>query len=137
MIKALAVVIKLLSNQKSLDLFNTIAREEGINRSESLRVKLNLTKKPYYQRMSALVRSGLVMKKQDQKYYLTAFGHIICQVLLTMDGAVKEYWKLKAVDSLNNIPAREREIIIDSMINNEQIKELLYRTINHTSVSDM
>jgi hypothetical protein len=51
-----------------------------------------------------------------------------------MDGAMKEYWKLKAVDSLNkNIPVLERKVIIDSMINNEQIKELLYRTINHTS----
>ena len=129
-------MIKLLSDQKSLDLFNTIARDEGMNRSESLRVKLNLTQKPHYQRISALVRSGLVMKKQDQKYYLTAFGHIIYQLLLTMDGAMKEYWKLKAVDSLDNIPARERKLIIDSMINNEQIKELLYRT-NHTSVSDI
>src|SRR5205823_4422840 len=81
-------VIKLLSNQKSLDLFNTIAREEGMNTSESLRVKLKLTKKPHYQRMSALVRSGLVMKKQDHKYYLSAFGHIIYQVLLTIQGAM-------------------------------------------------
>jgi predicted transcriptional regulator len=127
-------VIKLLSDQKSLDLFNTIATEEGINSSESLRIKLNLTKKPHYHRISTLVRSGLVMKRQDHKYYLTSFGHIIYQVLLTMDGAMKEYWKLKAVDSLNkNIPVRERKVIIDSMINNEQIKELLYRTINHTS----
>jgi predicted transcriptional regulator len=134
----LKFAIKLLSDQKSLDLFNTIAREEGMNRSESLRVKLKLTKKPHYQRMSALVRSDLVMKRQDHKYYLTAFGHVIYQVLLTMDGAMNEYWKLKAVDSLNkDIPARERKVIIDSMINNEQIKELLYRTFNHTSVSDM
>jgi predicted transcriptional regulator len=120
-----------------LDLFNTIAREEGMSTSESLRVKLKLTKKPHYQRMSALVRLGLVMKRQDHKYYLTAFGHIIYQVLLTMDEAMDEFWKLKAIDSLNNnIPARERTVIIDSMINNEQIKELLYRTINHTSISD-
>ena len=129
-------MIKLLSNQKSLDLFTTIAREEGMNRSEGLRVKLKLTQKPHYQRISALVRSGLVMKKQDHKYYLTAFGHIIYQLLLTVDGAMKEYWKLKVVDSLDNIPARERKVIIDSMIDNEQIKELLYRT-NHTSVSDI
>lgn len=127
-------MVKLLSDQKSLDLFNTIARDEGMNRSESLRVKLNLTQKPHYQRISALVRSGLVMKKQDQKYYLTAFGHIIYQLLLTMDSAMKEYWKLKVVDSLDNIPARERKVIIDSMIDNKKIKELLYRT-NHTSVS--
>jgi predicted transcriptional regulator len=122
-------VIKLLSDQKSLDLFNTIAREEGMNRSESLRVKLKLTKKPHYQRMSALVRSGLVMKRQDHKYYLTAFGHIIYQVLLTMYGAMDEFWKLKAIDSLNNnIPAQERKAIMDSMIGNEKIKKLLYRT---------
>jgi len=105
-----------------------------MNTSESLRIKLKLTKKPHYQRMSALVRLGLVMKRQDHKYYLTAFGHIIYQVLLTMDEAMDEFWKLKAIDSLNNnIPARERTVIIDSMINNEKIKELLYRTINHTS----
>jgi predicted transcriptional regulator len=127
-------VVKLLSDQKSLDLFNTIAREEGMNTSESLRVKLKFTKKPHYQRMSALVRLGLVMKRQDHKYYLTAFGHIIYQVLLTMDEAMDEFWKLKAIDSLNNnIPVRERKVIINSMINNEQIKGLLYRTINHTS----
>jgi predicted transcriptional regulator len=133
----LAFVVKLLSDQKSLDLFNTIAREEGINRSESLRVKLKLTKKPHYHRLSSLVKSGLVMKRRDHNYYLTAFGHIIYQVLLTMQSAMDECWKIKAIDSLNNIPARERQVIIDSMISNEQIKEMLYRTINHTSVSDI
>jgi hypothetical protein len=125
----LAFALKPLSDQKSLDLFNTIAREEGINRSESLRVKLKLRKKPHYSRISTLVKSGLVMKRQDHNYYLTTFGHIIYQVLLTMQGAMDECWKLKAIDSLNNdIPARERKAIIDSMINNEQIKELFYRT---------
>jgi predicted transcriptional regulator len=122
-------VVKLLSDQKSLDLFNTIAREEGINRSESLRVKLKLTKKPHYSRISALVKSGLVKKGQDHNYYLTTFGHIIYQVLLTIQDAMNEFWKLKAIDSLNNnIPAQERKAIIDSMIGNEKIKELLYRT---------
>jgi len=122
-------VLRLLSDQKSLDLFSTIAREEGINRSEGLRIKLNLTKKPHYHRISALVRSGLVMKRHDHNYYLTTFGHIIYQVLLTMQAAMDEFWKLKAIDSLNNnIPAQERKAIIDSMISNEKIKELLDRT---------
>ena len=128
-VEALSVAIKLLSDQKSLDLFDTIAREEGINRSESLRVKLKLTKKPHYHRISSLVKSGLVMKRRDHNYYLTAFGHIIYQVLLTMQSAMDEFWKLNVIDSLNNnIPAQERKAIIDSMINNEKIKELLYRT---------
>ncbi|MGB7953503.1 MAG: hypothetical protein WCF23_05945 [Candidatus Nitrosopolaris sp.] len=125
----MAAAIKILSDQKSLDLFNTIAKEEGINRSESLRVKLKLTKKPHYQRISALVKSGLVKKRQDHNYYLTTFGHAIYQVLLTMQDAMDEYWKLKAIDSLNNnIPAQERKAIIDSMITNEKTKELLFRT---------
>jgi hypothetical protein len=112
-----------------LDLFDTIAMEEGINRSESLRVKLKLTKKPHYHRISSLVKSGLVMKRRDHNYYLTAFGHIIYQVLLTMQSAMDECCKIKAIDSLNNnTPAQERKAIIDSMINNEKIKELLYRT---------
>ena len=46
-----------------------------------------------------------------------------------MQSAMDEFWKLNVIDSLNNnIPAQERKAIIDSMINNEKIKELLYRT---------
>jgi hypothetical protein len=47
-----------------------------------------------------------------------------------LGNAVKNYWKLRAIDSLggatnDSIPEEERNKIIDKMINNREIKEIL------------
>jgi hypothetical protein len=83
-----------------------------------------------YSRITRLEKAGLV-KRQKGRYFLTAFGMAIndTQILL---GNVKNYWKLKTIDSLGvaNIymPKEERNKTIQRMISNQQIKEILLST---------
>ncbi len=105
---SVADVIKAISDEKSLELFRTVALTK--QHSHILVSKTKLPHKQYYSRMSTLMKAGLI-KKKEGKYTLTAFGRIIYHIsLATMENAVNNYWKLKAIDSLRmskDIPAAE------------------------------
>ena len=127
----LAEVIKLISDDKSLLIFKTIFLASG-DSSENLRTQLKLTRKQYYSRISRLTKAGLV-KRQKGRYFVTAFGRVIYDAQRLLGSAVKNYWKLKAIDSLgvandDKVPREERMKIIDLMIGNPQIKEILLST---------
>jgi DNA-binding HxlR family transcriptional regulator len=126
--KSLAEVINLISDDKSLLIFKTIFLASG-DSSEILRTQLKLTRKQYYSRISRLTKAGLV-RRQKGRYFVTAFGNVIYVVQKLLGNALKNYWKLQAIDSLGvahdgNIPEEERIKIIDLMIGNQQIKEIL------------
>ena len=126
--ECLAEFIKLISDDKSLLIFNTIFLASG-DSSDILINQLKLTRKQYYSRITRLVKAGLV-KRQKGRYFLTSFGTVIYDAQRLLGNAVKNYWKLKALDSLvgatnDSIPKEERNKIIDQMINNRQIKEIL------------
>jgi predicted transcriptional regulator len=129
--ESLVEVIKLISEAKSQHIFKTIFLASGDN-GENLRTQLKLTKKQYYSRISRLTKAGLV-NRQKGRYFVTAFGRVIYDAQRLLGSAVKNYWKLKAIDSLgaaNNdkVPTEERMKIIDLMIGNPQIKEILLST---------
>jgi len=129
--QALAQVLKLMSDDKSLLIFRTIFLASG-DSSDILRTQVKLTRKQYYSRVSRLIQAGLV-KRQKGKYYLTAFGRVIYDAQRLVANAVKNNWKLKAIDSLgvandDKVPREERKKIIDLMIGNPQIKEILLST---------
>jgi hypothetical protein len=71
---------------------------------------------------------------EEGKYTLTVFGRIIYDIALAaMENAVNNYWKLKAIESLRtskDLPVVERKKIIDSFIDNQQIKDILVRDDN-------
>ena len=124
----LAVVIKLLSDDKSLLIFCTIFLASG-DSSETIRAELKLTRKQYYSRITRLIKAGLV-KRQKGKYFLTAFGMVIYDSQKLLGTAIKNYWKLKAIDSLgvandSKMPQEERKRIIEDLIVNRQIKDIL------------
>ena len=126
--ECLAEFIKLISDDKSLLIFNTIFLASG-DSSDILINHLKLTRKQYYSRITRLVKAGLV-KRQKGRYFLTSFGTVIYDAQRLLGNAVKNYWKLKAIDSLggatnDSIPKEERNKIIDKMINNREIKEIL------------
>ena len=126
--ECLAEFIKLISDEKSLLIFNTIFLASG-DSSDILINHLKLTRKQYYSRITRLVKAGLV-KRQKGRYFLTSFGTVIYDAQRLLGNAVKNYWKLKAIDSLggatnDSIPEEERNKIIDKMINNREIKEIL------------
>ena len=129
--KFLAGIIKLISDDKSLLIFCTIFLASG-DSSETIRAELKLTRKQYYSRISRLIKAGLV-KRQKGKYFVTAFGKVIYDSQKLLGTAVKNYWKLKAIDSLgvvndNDMPKEERRRIIEELIGNRQIKDILLST---------
>ena len=121
-------VLSAISDERSLLLFKTIARfNSERNSSEILISTLNLRSKQYYSRMTELVKADLVTRK-DGKYFLTSFGKLVYDAQTTIEKALANYWKLKAIDRLENsdhIPKEEYNEIIHLLIDNESVKEQL------------
>jgi len=119
-------VLEAMSDNRSLELFRTIALTR--TDSDTLISKTKLSRKQYYSRMSRLMNAGLI-KRKNGKYTLTAFGKVIYDIAIaTLENAVSNYWKLKAIDSLemsNELPTEERKKMIDSFIDNQEIKDVL------------
>jgi predicted transcriptional regulator len=113
-----------ISNDKSLVLFNTIALASGD--SSILISRLNLTRKQYYSRMSDLTNAGLILRKNGN-YFLTSFGKVVYEAHELIGKAIQHLSKLKAIDSIESaeFPASELSKLIDTLINNSQIKEIL------------
>ena len=121
----LAKVLKSISDDESLELFRFIANNDSD--SESLRNRTKMTRKQYYSRMSRLMKAGLI-KRKNGKHNLTAFGRVIYDTQITIENAINNYWKLKAIDSLemsDDLPVEERKKLIDNLIENNGIREIL------------
>jgi predicted transcriptional regulator len=118
-------VLTAISDKQSLELFRYIAVTNGD--SDTLRDKLNLTRKQYYSRLSRMTKAGLV-KRKNGKHFLTAFGKVVYDAQTIIEKAVNNFWKLKAVDSLElsgDLPEEERLKLIDGLLDNKEIKEIL------------
>ena len=90
-----------ISDDKSLVLFNTVALEAG--NSDILKARLELTRKQYYSRMSDLIDTGLIIRKNG-KYFLTSFGKVVYEAQMIIGKGIQNYWKLKAIDSIESSP---------------------------------
>jgi predicted transcriptional regulator len=122
-----ATVLRTISDDKSMDLFKTIA--VGSIDSENLKGKTKLTRKQYYSRLSRMTKAGLVRKKSG-KYTLTAFGKVVYDSQTTVDSALINFWKLKAIDSLemsNELPKEEQQKLIDTLLDNQELKGILVK----------
>lgn len=94
-----ADIIEAIADNKSLDLFDSIAR--GISESEQLKDSKGLTRKQYYSRTGRLLRVGLI-KRSKGKFSLTTLGTVVYHAQIEIEKAVKNYWKLKAIDSIQS-----------------------------------
>lgn len=121
-------ILRVLSVDKSLALFETLA--VGSSASDVLRSRLDLTRKQYYSRMSALLKAGLV-QRQSGSYSLSSFGTIVYDALVIIRKALENYWKLAAIDSVQHLPEIGRNKIIEVLIDNPQIRESLLRDAHH------
>ena len=118
-------ILHAIYDVKSLKLFNTIATKGG--NSENLSVQLKLSRKEYYSRMSLLMKTGIV-KRKNGKHFLTAFGKVVYDAQVTIKKAVESYWKLKAIDSIDlsdKITVNERDKLIHTLIDDVEIREML------------
>jgi predicted transcriptional regulator len=120
-------VINALSNEKSLVLFDLVAFEGGDG--ETIINRLSLTRKQYHSRIFALRKSGLV-EKTNGKYFLTSFGKVVHEARQLIGSGVKDYWKLNAIDAIQHeIPEKRHNEIVESLIDNQEIRELLFRNV--------
>ena len=122
-----AAVFRTIADDKSLDLFKTIA--QGVIDSETLKNKTKLTRKQYYSRLARMTKAGLVRKKSG-KYLLTAFGKVVHDSQITVENALTSYWKLRAIDSLetsNELPKEEQRKLIDALLDDQEIKGILVK----------
>jgi predicted transcriptional regulator len=123
---SVASILNTISDDKSLVLFNTIAIHSG----DFLISKANLTCKQYYSRISNLIKSDLISRK-NKRYFLTSFGKIVYDALKRIEVADHDHWKLKAIDSIKSsdnheLPEEEFSKVIDTLIENQQIKDILF-----------
>ena len=125
-------VLSSISDEKSLDLFKNIVMTKTGD-TNILKKNLRLTRKQYYSRMSRMTKVGLI-KRVKGKYFLTSLGKVVYEAESMIENALNDYWKLKAIDSIlekeNSIntelvPTKERNKILDSLIDNQKIKEIL------------
>jgi predicted transcriptional regulator len=124
---SIADILSAIADDKSLVLFNTIAIASGD--SDFLITRLGLTRKQYYFRISALVKTGLISRKHRQ-YNLTSLGLIVYEAQLMIGRAINTYWKLKAIDSLeteHKLPAEDRNKIITTLMDNQEIIRILLK----------
>jgi hypothetical protein len=128
----IAYALYAISNDKSFALLKTIAitNKDENGDSHTLRNKLKLTPNHYYSRISRLRKAHLI-RKEPGKYYLTAFGIVVYDARMVVENAINNYYKLAAVDSLvfsdsnNMLSLEDRTNIIDSLIEDQQIKQFL------------
>ena len=123
-----ASVLRTIADEKSLELFTTVALERIDSRN--LKSKIKLTRKQYYSRLSRMTRVGLVRRKNG-KYTLTTFGKIVYESTVTIENALGNYWKLKAIDSLetsNEVPKEEQQKLIETLLDNQEIRGILVKT---------
>jgi hypothetical protein len=126
----IADILESISDEKALGLFKTIALAKPD--SEILITKTQLSRKQYYSRMSVLMRSGLV-KRNKGRYALTAFGKVIYDIEITIEIALENLWKLRAVDLVQveeALSKEEQTKILDTLIDSAKIKDVLTARIS-------
>jgi hypothetical protein len=73
-----------------------------------------------------MMAAGLIRRKIG-RYYLTPFGKVIYCCIMMAKNALKDYYKLKAVESIegSGLPNEEFSKLVNALIDNQQVKEFL------------
>jgi predicted transcriptional regulator len=115
-----------ISDEKGLSLFRAVAASDNYD-SSNLKEKLDFTRKQFYLHMKRLIDAGLLARTRG-KYHLTSFGLIVFAAQKKIKTGVENYYKLKAIDSLedsNGLPVEEHKKLVDELIDNQEIKDIL------------
>jgi hypothetical protein len=112
-------ILAAISDEKSLNLFNSIAAK-GIS-IDDFSNQNKLSRKQYYLRISKFIETGLI-KRKDGKYILIMFGKVIHEVQLILLELVRSHWQPEAVDSLSLMKENTRKeckpVFVDHLIEN-------------------
>jgi hypothetical protein len=118
-------ILHSISDSKSLDLFCFIAK--GSVESEVLKQTKGLSKKQYYLRTKQLLKQGLIQRNKGS-FSLTCLGAIVYHAQLVIEMGVNNFWKLKAIDSIQSsggIEEYERIKLIKTIIDDARIEGIL------------
>ena len=124
----ISAIFRVLSDDKSLTLFNTVALSPG--NSNFLTRNLNVSRKQYYSKMENLSKQGLVARKNG-KYYLTTMGKIIYELQKVIGTAVNDYWKLRAIDSLriqDQLPEDQIAKLVNTLVENQGLRDIILKS---------
>jgi predicted transcriptional regulator len=118
------VILRAISDKKSLDLFRAIAVTNG--NGDVLISNTQITSKQYYSRTSRMIKLGLI-KRKDGNYFLTTLGKVVYETVVSLDSALKNYWKLKAIDSIesNDLPDEEYIKIVNTLIDDTKTRDII------------
>jgi hypothetical protein len=130
-------ILRKISDDRALVLFNSIAVSPESERYIPLK-EMNLSKKQYYSRVSGLTDVGLI-KRHKGKYSLTLLGKVVYDSQMIIGKTLAYYWKLKALESIemsttSGPPIEEKAQLINSLIDNHQIKDILMKSISNSSI---
>jgi predicted transcriptional regulator len=130
-------ILKRISDEKALDLFNSIATSGG---KPFLLRKSNLTSKQYYSRISGLMDAGLI-KRHNSRYSLTTLGKVVYDSHMIIGKALSYYSRLKAIESIElsygaAFPKEELAKLINALIDNHQIKDMIMRQSSGRSAKE-
>jgi predicted transcriptional regulator len=118
-------VLKAIADSKSLELFQSIAK--GSVESEILKDKEGMSKKQFYMRTRQLMSAGIIRRVKG-KFSLTNFGVIVYHGQLVMEKGVNNFWKLRAIDSIQEsgqIGEHERMKLVKTILNDDAIENIL------------
>jgi hypothetical protein len=118
-------VLKAIGDRRSLEIFQSIAK--GTVESETLKSADGMSKKQFYMRTRQMLDAGIIRRVKG-KFSLTNFGAIVNHGQLIMEKGVNNYWKLKAVDSIQEsgqIGEHERIKLIKTILNDDVIENIL------------
>lgn len=118
-------ILHSISDVKSLDLFHSIAK--GSVESEVLKETKALSRKQFYTRTSQLLQAGLI-KRSKGNFSLTSLGIIVYHAQLVIEAGVNNYWKLKAIDSIESsgqIVEQESIKIIKTILDDNTVQNIL------------
>jgi predicted transcriptional regulator len=118
-------IIQSISDSKSLNLFCSIAK--GNMESEELKETKGLSRKQFYTRTSQLLKQGLIQRNKGS-FSLTSLGIIVYHAQLVIEAGVNNYWKLKAIDSIESsgeIVEQERVKIIKTILDDNTVQNIL------------
>ena len=142
---SIAYILKKISDDKALVLFNSIAVSSSNDDRYIPLKEMNLSTKQYYARVSGLHNAGLI-KRHKGKYSLTLLGRVVYDSQLLIGKTLSYYWKLRAIESIEmestqmsnpttySLPNEEIMQLIDALIDNNQVKELLLKSVSSPSI---
>lgn len=124
-------ILNSISDKKSLDIFCSIAK--GVAEGSRLQTTLGLSRKQYYSRTERMLKSGLIRRKKG-RFSLTALGIIAYHTQIQLECALKNYWNLKAIDSipdLHKMNKEERLKIIKKLVIDKTIQNILEARVEY------